>query len=83
MLSPFSQELSGVSAFPMPHLSIQQMPKSEWTPDVSYLQTISSIYFVYAYSFFVMFLTILLVYEKEKKIKEGMRMMGMRDSAYW
>ncbi|OWF36066.1 ATP-binding cassette sub-family A member 5 [Mizuhopecten yessoensis] len=59
------------------------MPKPSYTPDTSYLQTISSIYFVIAYSPFVSYLTTNLVAEKEKKIKESMKMMGMRDSAFW
>jgi hypothetical protein len=30
-----------------------------------------------------MFLSVHLVAEKEKKIKEGMQMMGMKDLAFW
>jgi ATP-binding cassette subfamily A (ABC1) protein 5 len=59
------------------------MPKPEFHPDTSYIQIISSMYFIIAYSPFIMFLTVNLVAEKEKKIKEGMKMMGLRDSAFW
>ena len=36
-----------------------------------------------AYSPFVNFLLVGLVTEKEKKIKEGMKMMGLRTAAFW
>jgi ATP-binding cassette subfamily A (ABC1) protein 5 len=71
----------GVSA--QMNVSLQLMPKGEYTPDLSYLQTISSIYYVLAYSFFVNFLTVNLVAEKEKKIRDGMLMMGLRNSVFW
>ncbi|XP_060080116.1 cholesterol transporter ABCA5-like [Ylistrum balloti] len=74
---------TGDSSFPVPEISVQMMPKPSYTPDTSYLQTISSIYFVIAYSPFVSYLTTNLVAEKEKKIKESMKMMGLRDSAFW
>ncbi|KAK3578304.1 hypothetical protein CHS0354_004209 [Potamilus streckersoni] len=73
----------GNNKFPVPNVSIQMMPKPAFVPDASYIQILSSIYFVIAYSPLVNFLTVRLVSEKEKKIKEGMRMMGMRDSAFW
>ncbi|XP_033748206.1 ATP-binding cassette sub-family A member 5-like isoform X2 [Pecten maximus] len=74
---------TGDSSFPLPDISVQMMPKPSYTPDTSYIQTISSIYFVIAYSPIVSYLTTNLVAEKEKKIKESMKMMGLRDSAFW
>lgn len=74
---------TGDSSYPRPDISVQMMPKPAYTPDTSYLQTISSIYFVIAYSPIVSYLTTNLVAEKEKKIKESMKMMGLRDSAFW
>ncbi|XP_056019371.1 cholesterol transporter ABCA5-like isoform X3 [Ostrea edulis] len=59
------------------------MPMDKYQPDTTYIQIISSIYFVLAYAQFVNFLTANIVNDKEKKIKEGMKMMGLRDSAYW
>ncbi len=59
------------------------MPKYEWTTKISSIQTLSAIYYVLAYSPFIGFLTTALVLEKEKKIKEAMRMMGMKDTAFW
>ena len=59
------------------------MPLDKYQPDTSYIQIISSLYMVMAYAQFVNFLTANIVNDKEKKIKEGMKMMGLRDSAYW
>ena len=66
-----------------PNISFQMMPKPGFVPDTSYIQIISSLYFIIAYSPFVNFLVVNLVAEKEKKIKEGMKMMGLRDTAFW
>ncbi|PVD38361.1 hypothetical protein C0Q70_00975 [Pomacea canaliculata] len=68
---------------PFMDVNVQLMPKNKYTPDLTYLQTVASIYFVMAYSFFINFLTINLVAEKEKKIREGMFMMGLRNSVFW
>ncbi|XP_067671428.1 cholesterol transporter ABCA5-like [Haliotis asinina] len=71
------------ASFPLPEVYVQMMPKDEFTSDISYIQTLSSVYFVMAYSFFVNFLTVNIVAEKEKKIREGMKMMGLKDSVFW
>ncbi|XP_041352800.1 cholesterol transporter ABCA5-like [Gigantopelta aegis] len=71
------------SSFPVPSVQVQLMPKVEYTPNISIFQMISSVYFVMAYSILINFLCISLVAEKEKKIREGMKMMGLRDSAWW
>lgn len=41
------------------------------------------LYMVLALSQFVTYLLILIVGEKENKIKEGMKMMGLNDSVFW
>ncbi|XP_064604121.1 cholesterol transporter ABCA5-like [Liolophura sinensis] len=74
---------TGKSDIPFPDVSVELFPKTVYTPDTSYIQILSAIYFVIAYSPFINFLVVNLVTEKEKKIKEGMRMMGLRDSAFW
>ena len=71
------------SSFPLPSVSVQLMPKDKYTTDISAIQMISSIYFVMAYSFLINYLCVCLVAEKEKKIREGMKMMGLRDSVWW
>ena len=77
------QEQTGVAAFTIPDILIEMLPKSAFQRDTSYIQIISSIYFVIAYSPLITMLTVALVVEKEKKIKEGMRMMGLRSSVFW
>ncbi|KAK7506756.1 hypothetical protein BaRGS_00002231 [Batillaria attramentaria] len=71
------------STLPSTEVDVQMMPKDEYTPNLTVLLTISSIYFVLAYTFFINFLTVNLVAEKEKKIREGMLMMGLRNSVFW
>ena len=39
--------------------------------------------FVVAYVYFLQFLTVILVSEKETLVKQHMLMMGMRETAYW
>jgi hypothetical protein len=41
------------------------------------------LYMEMALSQFITYLLILIVGEKEKKIKEGMKIMGLRDSVFW
>nr|XP_022313180.1 ATP-binding cassette sub-family A member 5-like isoform X3 [Crassostrea virginica]XP_022313182.1 ATP-binding cassette sub-family A member 5-like isoform X3 [Crassostrea virginica]XP_022313183.1 ATP-binding cassette sub-family A member 5-like isoform X3 [Crassostrea virginica] len=74
---------TGISSIQPPDVSFQLMPLDKYQPDTSYIQIISSLYMVMAYAQFVNFLTANIVNDKEKKIKEGMKMMGLRDSAYW
>ncbi|XP_035824811.1 ATP-binding cassette sub-family A member 5 [Aplysia californica] len=64
-------------------VQVQMMDKDEFYPDTSYIQTISSIYFVFSFAFLANFLAVNLVAEKEKKIREGMLMMGLRSSVLW
>ncbi|XP_053402183.1 cholesterol transporter ABCA5-like isoform X2 [Mercenaria mercenaria] len=77
------REETGVSSFSIPDILVEMLPKAAFLQDTSYIQIISSIYFVIAYSPLITMLTVALVNEKEKKIKEGMRMMGLRSSVFW
>ncbi|XP_041361874.1 cholesterol transporter ABCA5-like [Gigantopelta aegis] len=70
-------------AFRKPNVSVQLMPKDTFTESLDDIQIGSTIYIVLAYSFFINFLCVNLVAEKEKKIREGMKMMGLRDSVWW
>ena len=63
--------------------STQKFPKGKWTSNFKFIQVFAAIYFVLAFTPFVSYLTVSVVSEKEKKIKESLRMVGMRDSAYW
>lgn len=40
-------------------------------------------YMVMTLSQFITYLLMFVVGEKEKKIREGMRIMGLKDSVYW
>ena len=74
---------TGEANFPQQNLNVQLMPKGAYTADFTTIQLLASLYLVLAFSPYVGILAAYIVYEKEKKIKEGMRMMGMRDSAFW
>ncbi|CAH1795729.1 unnamed protein product [Owenia fusiformis] len=75
--------LKGNRSFPSPKINVQMMPKGEFTPNVAWIQILSSIYLVMAYGPFVSFLASFLVFEKEKKIKENMKIMGLNGTAFW
>ena len=77
------RKYGGNPNFEHPGISVQMLPKPQFQPDSNYIQVISSIYFVIAYSPLISFLAVNLVAEKEKKIKEGMRMMGLKSSVFW
>ncbi|BFZ21348.1 hypothetical protein BsWGS_24386 [Bradybaena similaris] len=64
-------------------IQVQMMDKGEYSPDTTTIQAISSIYFVFSFSFMANFLAVNIVAEKEKKIKDGMLMMGLRNSVFW
>ena len=66
-------------------LSIQLFPKESFVDETSMLvlRFLVPFYMVLTLSQFIMYLLTLIVGEKERKIKEGLRMMGLRDSVYW
>ena len=74
---------TGNGAFPQANTSVQMLPKPAYLLDTSSIQTLSSIYFVLAFTPLISIMTVLIVTEKEKKIKEGMKMMGLRSSVFW
>lgn len=47
------------------------------------LRVVIPLFMVLSLSQFVTYLLILIVGEKEKKIKEGMKIMGLKDSIFW
>ena len=67
----------------LPTIQLKQMPKSSFIPDSDFLRKFAPVYYVYTYSFFVQFLVVGLVYEKQSRQKEMLRIMGMKDSAFW
>lgn len=59
------------------------MDLGTFDPDTSSIQTISSIYFVFSFMILASYLTGNIVAEKEKRIREGMLMMGLGEGPFW
>lgn len=74
--------LYGISYLPK-EVAVQMLPKPAFQSDTTYIQVISSMYFVLAYLPLISYFTVALVAEKEKKITEGMKMMGLKSSVFW
>ncbi|CAB3246103.1 unnamed protein product [Arctia plantaginis] len=72
------------AAIPPPRIDLRQFPKRQHTGDwLVIFRVIMPMYMVMTLSQFITYLLMLVVGEKEKKIREGMRIMGLKDSAYW
>eukprot|EP00058_Branchiostoma_floridae_P016823 XP_002602311.1 hypothetical protein BRAFLDRAFT_127318 [Branchiostoma floridae] len=71
-----------VSNMALPNYQVEMMPKPSYSGGYPF-GIISSIYFVLAFTPFVGILTTNLVSEKEKKIKEAMKIMGLNGMAFW
>uniref|UniRef100_H2YP06 ABC transporter domain-containing protein n=1 Tax=Ciona savignyi TaxID=51511 RepID=H2YP06_CIOSA len=69
--------------FSLPNITVQRMAKSGGIANADVFQLLSSFYLVMAFSPFLIFLLVYVVNEKEKKIKEGMKMMGLNNLALW
>jgi len=69
--------------FDLQEVKVQMLPKSAFKGSFSYIQIISSMYYVLAFIPLVAFFVSALVTEKQKKIKEGMKMMGLKNSVFW
>uniref|UniRef100_H2YP08 ABC transporter domain-containing protein n=1 Tax=Ciona savignyi TaxID=51511 RepID=H2YP08_CIOSA len=65
------------------NIVLSQMAKSGGIANADVFQLLSSFYLVMAFSPFLIFLLVYVVNEKEKKIKEGMKMMGLNNLALW
>lgn len=78
-------QTSAVSEMPFPQdLKIQLVPKSEGVGTASVvMRSIIPFYLVIGFSQFLGPMLIVVVTEKEKKIKESLRMVGLRDSVFW
>ncbi|KAK7483952.1 hypothetical protein BaRGS_00024836 [Batillaria attramentaria] len=61
-------------------VKVQMMDIQEHLPDVA---MIIPFYFMFAYSFFISCLTVNIVAEREERAREGMFMMGLRNSVFW
>ncbi|KYQ59358.1 ATP-binding cassette sub-family A member 5 [Trachymyrmex zeteki] len=68
----------------IPDIKLIMFPKEAYTADwMLAFRVIIPLYMVFALSQFITYLLILIVGEKENKIKEGMKMMGLNDSVFW
>lgn len=65
--------------------TMQLFPKGPYVDNtsLSVLRYLVPFYMVLTLSQFILYLLSVIVGEKEKKIKEGFRMMGLSDSVYW
>ena len=79
----FQVETNISSGFRPPDVSVKMMPKGSYTPSLEAFSSSTGIYFVLAFTPYIIILVVYLVKEKEDKSKELMRIMGMQDSAYW
>ncbi|XP_006608402.1 ABC transporter A family member 1-like isoform X1 [Apis dorsata] len=68
----------------VPDIKLEMFPKEAFTADwMLAFRVVIPLFMVLAISQFVTYLLILIVGEKEKKIKEGMKIMGLKDSIFW
>ncbi|XP_077510991.1 cholesterol transporter ABCA5-like isoform X7 [Amblyomma americanum] len=67
----------------LPDIVVRLMPKPAYVDPGTTWRTLVPLYLTLAFSPFVSVLCVNIVLEKERKIKEGMLMMGMMPSAYW
>lgn len=68
----------------MPLITLEMFPKEAYTGNwMVAFRVVIPIYMVMALSQFITYLLILIVGEKENHIKEGLKIMGLRDSVFW
>ncbi|CAH3191074.1 unnamed protein product, partial [Porites evermanni] len=70
-------------SYVVPNIQAKMMPKESFTQSFTGFAITASIYMVLAFTPYIVILLINLVLEKEKKLKDLMRIMGMSDIAYW
>ncbi|KAL1502488.1 hypothetical protein ABEB36_007623 [Hypothenemus hampei] len=75
---------AGMEDLVVPKIFLELFPKASYTGNWMVLvRVLIPLYTVIALSQFITYLLILIVGEKEKKIKEGMKIMGLYDSVFW
>ena len=68
----------------VPTLNLRQLPKPEYTgTGETVLRAMLPIYMTLSMSQFITPMLMVVVDEKEKRIKESMKMVGLRDSVFW
>lgn len=75
---------TGEESLQVPQIILAMFPKAAFTGNwMVAFRLIIPLYMVFALTQFLAYLLILIIGEKEKKIKEGMKIMGLRDSVFW
>ncbi|XP_043274650.1 ABC transporter A family member 1-like isoform X2 [Venturia canescens] len=75
---------TGNADITVPDVKLEMFPKKAYTADwMVAFRVVFPLYMVMALSQFITYLLILIVGEKENKIKEGMKIMGLKDSVFW
>ncbi|XP_018027871.1 cholesterol transporter ABCA5, partial [Hyalella azteca] len=68
----------------LPNISYQSFPlDAVVSSNLEVLRDIVPLYMVFSWAQFIVYMLMLIVEEKEKKIKEGMKMMGLQGVVYW
>ncbi|XP_033629986.1 ATP-binding cassette sub-family A member 5-like isoform X1 [Asterias rubens] len=67
----------------LPDVSVRMFPKGAFVLTSPTIRVVNSLYYIMMYLVYIGVLLSVLVYEKEKKIKETMLMMGMNNGPYW
>lgn len=68
----------------VPQIFLERFPKGAHTGNwMVAFRVVIPLYMVIALSQFITYLLILIVGEKENEIKEGMKIMGLKDSVFW
>ena len=67
----------------MPDFDVRMFPKASYVQPASTTRVIASVYYVIMYTVYITVLLSYMVYEKEKKVKETMLIMGMSRGAFW
>ncbi|XP_030854731.1 ATP-binding cassette sub-family A member 5 isoform X4 [Strongylocentrotus purpuratus] len=75
--------VTGDSSLAMPDVSIRMFPKGQFDFSLDSLRITVSVYIVLAYMPFTAVLLTTLVIEKERKIKEVMKIMGLNNVTFW
>ena len=80
----FYPQLTTAANVKVPNVTLENFPRGGYTTDGgTTLRSIVPLYMVFAWGQFIIYMMMLVVEEKEKKLKESMKMMGLRDSVYW
>ncbi|CAD6242712.1 GSCOCT00009542001.2-RA-CDS [Cotesia congregata] len=75
---------TGNTEITLPDIKFKMFPKEAYTAHwMLAFRVVIPLYMILALSQFITYLLILIVGEKEKKIKEGMKIMGLKDSIFW